>query len=711
MSDAVYAPVAQARRLSGVCVAAGVLAVCPAVAVSQGIEEIIVTAQKREQSLQDTPISVSAFDSNILDQLGIADTQDIGRFTPNLQAEVNRQGSGVGANFFIRGVGQLDSFITADPGVGVYIDGIYHPHSIGMVFDLFDIERVEVLRGPQGTLYGKNTIGGAVNVITRKPDDEFGGSVQAGYGNYNHVNLRGTLNVPLSDSAAVRLTGFASSHDGWMENLNGPDTNDKDVWGARLAARLEPTDRLLVEATAEYVKADGRAHQGRNVLPSSPDVEPFTLGPGENPYRGAEYFIPGSSGIEIVNASLTLDYDLGDVTVRSLTGYRAFKNPWLTDLDATPLDLLRVDVVDDHDAWSQELQLTGLSLDGRLDWLLGAFYFRHDASHDEEDPVFGGLVVLRLNQQIETKSVAYFGHASYALTPRLNVNGGLRYTKEDRFLDQFFEPFSGTFSASWSSVTPKIGVDFEVTDEAMVFMSYSEGFKGGQLNGRASSDIQLQTPVDPEEVKSYEIGAKTRWLDGRLQLNAAAFLMRYEDIQVQAFRPNPLNPAVPILVLQNAAEAEMKGAELELVARPTQALTINASMSVLDAEYKEYFDGLQDRSGLDLPMAPSFTGALAVQYRQDLGARGGLTWVGNYSYSSSLYTEADNLEVLKQRSHGIYGARVSWQDVDSRWRVSAWGNNLGDKVVIRNGFPGLPSGTTAFFTAPRTYGVTVDYSF
>jgi iron complex outermembrane receptor protein len=673
------------------------------------LEEVVVTAQKREQSLQETPIAVTALTAGALEAASVTNVQEFGRFAPNVKLDVNRAGTQSGGPIFIRGVGQSDGLPGADPGVGVYVDGVYLGRSTGALFDLVDIERVEVLRGPQGTLYGKNTIGGAINIISQKPVNEQQGRVMVGYGNYDTLDARVMFNTPLvDDKVLLRFNGIRATRDGYTENvLTGRDVDSKDTLGGRLSLAILPSD-----ATEILLAADGS--RNRNGMIAGRRVFAGTrIAYGDPDPRKAAYNLDGKADFDNYGFSATVTHHFTDVTFKSISAYRGIDESAASDLDASPAAVVEQPLREESQ-WqvSQELQLSGTSLAGRLNWFTGLYYFREASDYRELSVINGGAATLDLTLDTDNKSYAVYGEGTYALTDRLSATLGARYTYETKALGIHFNAFGPARSeASWNSVTPRFVLDYKLSPNAFLYGSVSQGFKSGQLNSRARSVPELQ-PLDPEKVWSYEVGAKSQPLGGRARFNVALFHMEYRDIQLQSIMAATNDVG---FVSSNAGKAHLDGAEIEAALRPFRGFDITASVGLIRDKYDEYVDAAGvDRSSRRFEDTPRHTYSLALQYTQPLAGGASLTFHTDYSYQGKTYYDITNAAALSQDAYSLLGARIGFTSADDRWRVAAYGKNLADKKYIVNGLNLIALlGGAGFdtFGPPRTYGLEVVRNF
>ncbi len=737
----------------------------PTPTATTGAPEIIVTAQRREQNLQDVPISITAFTEAELEARSISNLSDAVLFAPNVAVTAGPNGGDDGG-FFIRGVGQLDNSITVDPGVGVYIDEVYIARLQASSIGLLDIERIEVLRGPQGTLFGRNTIGGAISVITRAPSfSDVSGRVRAIYGSRDRFELAGSLNIPLSDIAAVRATLFTRHQTGFGRNVYTGDTfGDVEEYGGRARLRLQPSDAVEINLSLDYAAGRGSpSHQvsrGFNprsgiTVPIPPPGRPFFL-PGVSPTgvpfpvgvgadRSSDRSLnfsstPPINNVDNAGASANVSIDLSDsLLLRSITGFRLYKEQTFNDFDATGFVFYDTNNEIDQQQFSQELQLAG-EIGDRANFLLGAYYFQEDVYNrisictGTDQPRLVNRCLRSTNRiYLDVSSIAVFGQASFALTDTLEVFGGARYTEEtktqsfisrldnrDRVvtrLPPFVIPAPGqvrvslpftTVEDTFDAFSPKVGVNFELTPDISLYTSYAEGFKSGGFTGRPSN--RMVEAYDPERVTSYEAGFKALLFDRGLRFNAAVFHSDYSDIQLLVF-----TPISGLFDTRNAGDAQIRGFELEADGRIGSRFNYYASLGYLDASYERLSDQVANITrDTPLPLTPEWTYAVGVQYAQPLGTRGGeLVLRADYNYRSqvSYQLEADPLEI--QPKFDLLNLRATYVDPQDRFELSVFGTNVLDEEYFTNAQDTLQGNGTAFagIGDPAEWGVELDVRF
>lgn len=768
-----------AQRLTvAAALAMGAVVIGPAraaeVSAGGGLEEIVVTAQRYEENLQKVPLAVSAFDSSALEDLGVKNVVTLGQYVPNMISNAGARGDTAASGaIYIRGVGQSDSYPNADQGVGVYIDGVYLSRWKGSLYEVNDIDRVEVLRGPQGTLYGKNTIGGALNVITAKPQGDLDYRIGAGYGRFDAYELEGMVNVPISDALWFRAAVRGSQDDGYIENrLNDTRIGDRDYTGGRFMLRWHPDGDLDINLSAEVHRDRSYSAPTRLIdfnpdsplfgtlvplviqladlgaiapIPGSirelPTFGSYLMPPGSDPREGGSFNHVGRNELDVYMGTLTIEKGLTDsLRLKSITSYRGYDAFDRND-DGTPLEVLSSDTEQEQWQASQELQIIGNAFDDRLALVSGLYWFKERSTNEELFAVAPDLLSVLYDLGIvrdfgrglqfstlksTQQNVSAFAQGTWSFTDRLRGILGLRWTREQREISNRTEfptsdepttlvnPPERTFTA----FTPRFGIDFDVSDDALLYASAAKGFKSGLVSFRGVSSNEQVEPVDPEVVWSYEIGLKSRWLDDRLQLNAAAFYSDYTDMQLVTVVVDA-DTQLPRTVVRNAGEATMQGAEIELIAKPVPRIELIGSFGVLSTEYGEFMDTDPlsgepiDRSNNDLPFAPRRTAAAIVRYLQPLPNGSGLTAQAGWNYRSDSQLATINTPNTLSEAYSLYNARLSYNSPSGRTIVTLYGENLSDEFykVYAQDTGGAVGQAQGAFGRPRTYGVRVNYSF
>jgi iron complex outermembrane receptor protein len=733
-----------------------------------GLEEIVVTARKRAEELGDTPVSISAFTAKSLQERQVERLDDVARFVPNLVFDSGTGGTGGSANaqVFIRGIGQSDFLFTTDPGVGIYIDGVFFPRSLGAILDVVDLERIEVVRGPQGTLFGKNTIGGAISLTSARPTDTFGGHGELAVGNYNRLDFKGSVNIPLIEDRLASSIAFSRQRrDGYVRRLSdGNSLGDVDSTAARGRLLLKAADNVNVLLAADVTRrreqtiaTSGRAfsnsglilnlwnaYAGRGTFGTQYDTgDPFTTNASG----------PSYSDLDLWGVSGTVDWTFESAALKSISAYRSQKARFAGDDDASPLQYLETNNNDHEHMFSQELQLTGQALQDRLTWLVGAFYLRESANNHNHNWLYPGLYagLERLAGPIngsalsaptapggpgnplnigydgnqmryiaqDTESAALYTHAIFKLTPKLNASAGVRYSHDKKEFDTsvlridanvYVLPPGTHASNSWNSVSPKLGLDYHWTSDVMSYVSVSRGFKSGGFNGRPrQANAALQT-FDPETAWAYETGLKSSWLERRLVANAAVFYTKYQDIQFTATQTVNNDIAA---VVANAGEATIKGVELELAARPVSGFDLTLAVGYTDASYDRIAPGVSGiTTASKLPKTPEWTGSVGAQYAFAL-PRGMLTLRSDYSYRSYTETTPTNTAMLAQPAFGLLSARIALASNDGTREVALFGTNLTDKLYVTNGLEAVAlfGQAEVNYGRPREWGLSASVRF
>ena len=712
------------------------------------LEEVIVTAQKRAQNLQDIPIAVSAFSTADIERRNVSNIAQLADFTPNVIFDTTTSISGLssGAAVFIRGIGQIDFGLTTDPGVGTYVDGVYMSRSVGGVLDTLDIERIEILRGPQGTLFGRNTMGGALNITSQRPGREFGGLAELTLGDYDRIDVRAAVDLPLGDTLGLRLAASSKQRDGYVDRLLvGDALGDENRQSFRASLLWTPSDRFEVYATADYAQID-EASAGSVLagITQAPNVIVYNLfdAPGNHvpgfgdgiPYD--ERFIthdpdttyadgPTGTNLDIGGAALTLIWSLESLEIKSITAYRTTSGEFFRDPDNSPLVITHTSNPDyDHEQLTQEFTFTGEA--GRLEYVAGIFYLTEEGTDNVFVPLAPSLGFITNLADIDNDSAAVYGQATWHVTDQWRLTGGLRYTEDDKTFTPFQRILFGaagpapgvsvplipddTVDARFDQATGRLAVEFKQNDEALYYASFTQGFKSGGFNFRYVVPRDEALAFDPETVDSYEVGFKWQGAEDRLRLNANVFFMDYEDIQVQVFEVGggPLT--------QNAGTAEIRGAELELMAVPTPPLNLSLALGYTNAEYTDLNPPTTDLAAsltLDawLPNTPEWTASASAEYTVPV-AWGSLAFRIDYSHTDDLYNDAQNSPFLFQDAYDLWNTAIRYTSPTEAWEVSLFGTNLGDERYITSGDSNFGLGFhEANYNRPREFGVTLRRHF
>lgn len=692
-------------------------------APSDQLVEIVVTAQKRRENLQSVPLSVTAFSSQTLEDKQINSAFDLVSYTPNLQYSGVGAGSGSGGGFYIRGVGQFNMHSTYDPAVGVYFDGVYMARTVGSAFDLGDVAQVEVLKGPQGTLFGRNTITGAVSVTTRKPEFKFGGSADLSVGSIDQLLARTSINVPLvDDKLAARISLMGNVREGYGTEIGA----DGKIWDLGEARRMAIRGQLLWRAAEDVeVLLSGDASQARghstpggltHFKPSASTeafnaTSPVKVGPQwlVDGYT-SHLFITPNDDVDTTGATLTATWTPGDVTVKSITAYRDQHAVTAQDFGGVPVSWIAQQM--DQKQWqvSQEFNATGDLADGKLKYTGGLYYFEEEADNNTYAALFGSDLLIPANNRV--KSVSAYGQATYSLTDKLSVTGGVRWTEERKKLhvkttmnNAVILPESDA-SVKYHSTTPMGNIKYQWAENLMTYASVSKGFRSGSFNAQPFSKTDL-IPTYPETATTYEAGAKIDGFNQRVRLNLAGFYNDYTNIQMGA---TTLVNGVFVYRNANAATAEIYGGEVELSAVLARGFETYVNGSFLHSELSPVAGFTFGNSRL--PMAPKFIVNAGVKYSFDLGNTGTMTLDADTSYRTATYPQFNPSPESRQAAYALVNARAIFEPEGSSWSFAFWVKNLTDKQYDTFGqTSGSNDVTVAWFGRPREFGATASVKF
>ena len=677
-------------------------------------DSIIVTATRMgETRLQDTPLAVTAVSAETLDRAGIKDIRDLVSIAPGLQVTQNATFSQV----YIRGIGSNNVFGGSDPSSTMHVDGIYLARPGSYLSNFLDVERIEVLRGPQGTLYGRNSVGGTINVISRKPDDVMRARGQLTYGNYDFQRAEGYVSGPvIPGKVAASFSILRSTRDGYLDNVvpGVGDIDDEDTVGGRLQLRFTPDSRLDVVLRADYLHSDDALGGYVKMLQRTNDPAANSV---LGDFRSVALNIRSASKRTQWGASADISYDLGSATIHSLTGYRTNRLRQVGDTDGTALNVRRTDQFEGQRQFSQELNLSGAL--GDLSYILGLYYFDENIQVDSSVTTFASNVRANFMPVIETAAMAGFAQANYALTERLSLTAGARYTRErkrfDQTAQQFFLTTGGlrpgfpeTYALRdvYSAWTPKVGIEFRPVDDVLIYASATKGFKSGGFNFASRN---VRQGFDPETLWSYEAGVKLELFDRLWRLNGTYFHYDYTNLQVQSF----LSPGV--IDITNASDAKVDGVEIESLLRPVQGIQIGVNLAYLDAVYKNYTTALApgnvvfDASGNRLNLAPKWAYSAFVDLDLPVG-NGSIIGRAEYSHRGRQFFTAGNVGLDQQSPYGLVNASLGYNFGDSGFRVMVFGRNLADKEYVTS-TASFASGIVGRVGEPRTYGVRVSVTY
>ncbi|WP_312510567.1 TonB-dependent receptor [Massilia sp.] len=720
-------------------------------AAEENVSKVVVTARRREETLQDVPVSVTAFSADQLSKQAVPDVTALALALPNTTLKASRATNST-LTAFIRGVGQADPLAGFESGVGIYIDDIYLARPQAAVADIYDVERIEVLRGPQGTLYGRNTIGGAVKYVTRKLGPQPDLRVRATVGEYGQKEAVITASTPLSDTARIGGTVARFKRDGFGDNLfTGKGNYDKDVTAGRLSAELTPSSDLFIRLAGDFTQDDSNPKNGHRLIPGRSGNWPI-LDDVFDTQGNLTKALGRDQEVRSYGGSATIEYRVDDVwSVKSITAARRDKSWAPIDFDALPVVDMEVPALYTNRQFSQELQVTYTG--ARLQGVAGLYYMDANA-FNKFDTILAGAVPTSTYTMgdIDTKAWAAYFDGSYALTDTVNLSLGGRYTVDKREADVLRQIYfglagspemgnpgailfrtdtdlrNGLLEREDKKFTPRVAVNWKMNSAHNLYASYSEGFKGGGFDPRLNvvgTRIPLATAragYAPETIETWELGLKSAFNGGRITTNAALFYSDYQDVQI------PGSVAIDsdgdgrddsfAGVTTNAGKAKIKGAELEAIANFTPNFMVAGMYSYIDADYKEYIvAGVNVADQRVFQNTPRNSANLRANYDIPLpimGRAGRVSLIGSVSYKGAT-NQFETVSLLDQDSYRIWDASIVWTRADGKVRAGLHGKNLNDEHYKTAGylFPTLGNeGTlTAFYGNPRTISATLELRF
>jgi iron complex outermembrane receptor protein len=702
---------------------------------SPALEEIVVTATKREENLQSVALSITAFSRDFLEDSNISDLDDLETRVPNFTYDTFSPGVPV---FNIRGIGDASRSGAVDTAVGVFVDEVYMGRPVMMNADFHDIERVEILRGPQGTLFGRNVVGGAVSFYTSRPSEEVVANLSMTYGKYDQRDAKGFVSGPISENVFGKISVVTRNHDGYAFNATTDnDIEDDQFFGARAALRFVPDDSLDIQ-----LNVDTSRRRATGLWWDLIREGPFAIGQSNpDPRRGRNHDDDGFSDSDVKGASLHIDWESGFGTVTSITAYREAEMSdranttglfvaELTDpnrfLEHFTLFIQQADM--EAEQVSQEVRIAS-DLNSRFNWVAGAFYFHEEVDQTRiQDYRFHFFNIEGqgiFNAETDTDAYAFFANGTYNFTDALSLQAGIRWSEDnkDHILSTGgvnYIPYTvngaivpgwiATGDGSWDAFTPSFSLNYHVTDEHFLYATVSRGFKSGGFNDLETERAAAELPFAPEFAWNYEIGAKTEWFDRRLRFNASAFYLDYTDLQVTVvLQPDPNFP--PIFVTGNAGSAEVKGVETEWTLVPFDGATLYGSYTFTDSELKNLFLGPVDASGNKLSRAPKHKLFLGGDFTFPVTDFANATIRMDYTYTDETFNTLGNSPVERIPSKETLDASLAFATTDGRWELVFWGKNLFDELAINTitEVPVLNGYGT--FEPPRTYGATVRFNY
>jgi len=746
------------RAAVAACLATSTGAAMAAEEADTTLDEIVVTAQFREQNLQDTPLAITAISAEMLEARSQTNIVEVAAQAPSVTLKAQAPMFGPAIAAYIRGVGAADFNPALEPGVGIYIDDVYIATLTGSMLDLLDLQRVEILRGPQGTLAGRNSIGGSVKLYSQKPSEGDSGSFQVTYGSRDRVDLRAMANFQLADNLFLRVTGVDKSQEGYVDRIDYGCAFPNNPYGikslrasgagcvvahdgnvnysaVRGALRWLASDSVEVNLSADYttdhrnptgaVLVDYRdatqtaavigriqpiydATPGNNVRPS------VFIPPRKSYYNYASFYNPAHNGTgEVPNVmvesrpiaqqyfegwgtGLDVDWRLSEsLSLKSITAYRSYTSGFANDNDLSPLTSSIGDGTLPFHSISQELRLNGAALSDKLEYTLGGYYLDQKSTYQSwQDLRYTGPLQFQQNDVVNVDTMAAFAHASYALTERLEVTAGIRYTDEHKDYNYVRLNRDGTAPAATVGAlngltVPYDGdhtdyrgaVQYSWTSDVMTYLQYATGFKGGGVSPRPFV-VDQAVPFGPEKLDTWELGVKSDLFNRTLRINADVFIGDYTDLQLGLQTCTGSTLPVPCGRIANAGDAEIKGFEFESTWRPVAGLSVDTSYSHTDFKYTK----LNNVGGIQptfvAPFMPADKASLGVQYEITMQNGGRITPRVDSSFQSELWTNGNNQVSNRIGGYTLINARLTWQNADGDLAVSVEGTNLGDKYYF-----------------------------
>ena len=718
---------------------------------------VIVTATLREADLQSVPLAVSAFSGDALADTQVKSFADLAQLVPG-PTFVPISGAS-GSQLQIRGQYASDDSPSFDTPVGVFIDDVYYGSVASFFPEFYDIDQIAVLRGPQGTTFGRNTVGGALQVVSAKPNfDGYAGKVSATIRDPSGFESTGSFNIPLSETLAGRFAYSVRNVEGDIYNVTtGNDVNDSNIWSARGSLLWRPSDDLDVLSSLTYTR-DNSLGDGPTLIGQGSLIDFL-----DSSYDSGETFLDddGKTDREIFSAVVRADKSLDWGKITSITGYRTLDAFYREDIDGSPVMIApnKIDT-NDEEQFSQEIRLTSDS-GGTFEWVAGLYYLHQNVRRSETytfgaDPstfIFGSpwrinaftggaIARVAISGDTETESIAPFGELTWNLNDQWAITGGVRYTYDSKTnltnqqnlttpgASTIFFGLPKTVSAedSWDAWTPRVILEYQPTDDLFLYASASRGFKSGGYNYAAPTVEQAATAILPETTMSYEVGAKTSWFDDRLRINAAAFDSITEDLQVRSLVGTTLR-------VNNAGEAEVKGVEIETVARPVENLALGLNYAYLDASYNSYVGCAAgvDCTGNKIPFVPENSFNISAEYLWNLSNGGSLKFRAEDSWADAYEVHIGNQlpigpqfpRSLTEKDHSI-NAFLTYEAPGGDWTVQSWVRNVTDERYVTfatnyffylltnadaTGSPPLTEANRASVSRGRSFGVTATYRF
>ncbi len=718
----------------------------PTAAENEGVAEIIVTARRREESLQDTPVAITAITTSQLENKATVNIGDLQGAAPNLLITQQNSGSSA-ANLAIRGLTYADIEKSQEPTVAVVVDGVFIGTSTGQYLDFFDIAQIEVLRGPQGTLFGRNTIGGVINIRRSKPTGELGTKAEISFGSFNALSGRAVLNSPIGDGLSVKAFIFHTQNDGFHRDQFGKRRGGANNENFGLSFLAKPTENFealltLEKQVQEFDVVNSNISQTGEVFCNFVPAAECNRNTTTDLYT--VFVSPGKSTYRAPAATLELNTSIGDVKLTSVTGFRSSKENQTQDFDSSTTDLYYVLRRQKYKQFSQEVRAAGKFTD-TFDYVVGGYYFKSNYQLTQWTRLFGfapavSPLVADTNPQTvkgNTESLAFFGDFNWEVIDQWRVSFGGRWTQDKKKLSNAFKTTGlvGNGAKTFSKFTPKIGIDYRPNENMMLYGSWSRGYRSGGFSPRAATALTANVPYNPETVDSYELGTKLDLLDNRVTFNVAAFYSQYKGLQQNTTIPG--GPTGNQTITANVGKANIKGIEADLVAKPTPELTLRGSLGLLDSNFKNFVTGNVlgtailpfDYSANRLIYSPKVTAALNAEYEipasfGDITANVGFRHISPYDQQISLGPLTGNLVTgpvivngndprVRTRSQNLLDASLTTAlDINGKKaKLTLYGRNLTDDRGTSAAF--TVAGLWSFASAkePRAYGASLGFEF
>ena len=668
------------------------------------LEAVSVTAQRREEELQKTPMTISVVSGEQLDRMQIKRVDDMRFATPNIIIEQNT-GTSSSAKIILRGVGADESMFTNDPAVAMYIDDVYIPRQNGAMFDLYDVERVEVLRGPQGTLYGRNATGGAIRYISKKPIGRTEFKLDGSIGNIGRLDGRAMFQTNLGEGLDMNAAVLTRNRDGILhDQVRDRMVNDQDVKAGRFGLTWS-----WGEASYATLSVD---HLHERSTPAWATPVQFGAGDTVVPTLGSFYETRtdalGLNKLDQTGIALTNDTQFENFNWRSILHYRELNHHFYMDVDGTDQMRYHLEQDQNQNQKGYEAQFTSTS-DSRLQWVAGVFTFFERNNQPTRNDIFARGATNFVEQ--DTAAYAVYGQGTWSFSDRLRLTAGARYSRETKDFNVRVVRTDGSLNfekrlkETWTRPDWKLLLDFDFTDNIMGYASATTGFKSGGYNGRGTTYDTI-LPVDAETLIAYEAGIKSTLWNNRIRLNGNYYRLDYDGIQLTAVN------ADGVFVMTNATGALIQGFELDLAAQLTRQLNINASLGTIDGEYQKYSDANAAYfRGRSMKSAPDLQWTLGASWVQPVGDAD-LVFSAQARHTDEYYQNQDTSRLIMTRANTEANVRISYEPRHGRWALGVWGRNLGDKFISTGGFhiPGLGIGVI-YPNVPRTYGIEFKYNF